>query len=320
MAGEIDAAMSPSAAAASRGPIDPGLTPPLLRWYEDRRGAYPWRGSRDPYAVLVSEVMLQQTQAARVVPVYRRFLERFPDVATLAGADRADVVRAWEGLGHNRRAVAISEAARAILRDHDGRVPADVPVLRSLPGVGPYTAAAVAAIAFGVAVVGVDTNVRRVVSRVAAVADVSPLELDGIARTWLGTTDPSVWHQAVMDLGRTVCRPRARCDACPLAARCPSAGVAAVSTPGRRQGRFEGSSRQVRGAIVRELRSLRSSSLGGLARRTGANLEDTHRAVIALASDGVVTAGEEAVCGSPRGRVRLAGQTGVGRGRVATTR
>lgn len=119
---------------------------------------YPWRASRDPYAVLVSEIMLQQTQAARVVPVFVRFLGAFPSVASLAAAGRGDVVRAWAGLGYNRRAVALSEAARAIVRDHDGRVPADPQVLRTLPGVGPYTAAAVAALAFGAPVAAVDTN------------------------------------------------------------------------------------------------------------------------------------------------------------------
>ncbi|MGZ8584621.1 MAG: A/G-specific adenine glycosylase [Actinomycetota bacterium] len=121
----------------------------LRAWYRPRRRAYPWRGSGDPYAVLVSEVMLQQTQAARAVPVFERFLARFPTVEALASAPRSEVVRAWAGLGYNRRAVALSEAAREIERAHGGRIPGDPEVLRTLPGVGPYTAAAVASFAFG---------------------------------------------------------------------------------------------------------------------------------------------------------------------------
>ena len=138
----------------------------LRAWYAPRRGAYPWRQTRDPYAIWVSEVMLQQTQAARVVPAYRSFLRRFPTVRALAAAPRRDVVAEWGGLGYNRRAVRLSEAARAIDRDHDGRIPRAKDELLELPGVGPYTAAAVASMGFGEPVAVVDTNVRRVVSRV----------------------------------------------------------------------------------------------------------------------------------------------------------
>ncbi len=121
----------------------------LRAWYRPRRRAYAWRRTRDPYAVLVSEFMLQQTQAPRVEPLFTAFLQRFPSVATLGEASRADVLRAWAGLGYNRRAVRLHEAARAIVREHDGRVPSDLAALLRLPGVGPYTASAVASIAFG---------------------------------------------------------------------------------------------------------------------------------------------------------------------------
>src|SRR5439155_19095369 len=137
----------------------------LLAWYEPRRRRYPWRVGSNPYRVLVSEVMLQQTQAERVAPAFERFLERLPDVRSLAGASRAGVLRAWGSLGYNRRAVRLSEAARAVVRDHGGRIPADPDALRTLPGVGPYTAAAVASIGHGVPVAAVDVNVRRVVAR-----------------------------------------------------------------------------------------------------------------------------------------------------------
>ena len=138
----------------------------LLRWFEPRRHAYPWRGSRDPYAVWISEVMLQQTQAARVAVAYPRFLRRFPTVGSLARASRATVLRAWGDLGYNRRAVALSDAARVVVREHGGRFPRETDALDRLPGVGPYTAAAVASLAFGEPVAAVDTNVRRVVARV----------------------------------------------------------------------------------------------------------------------------------------------------------
>src|SRR5262245_60007442 len=139
----------------------------LLAWYRPRPHDYPWRTTDpDPYAVLVSEVMLQQTQAARVAPAYRTFLQRFPDVRTLASAARAELLRAWGGLGYPRRALALREAARAIVRDHGCVVPSDPDVLLALPGVGPYTAAAVASIAFGAPVAAIDTNVRRVTARV----------------------------------------------------------------------------------------------------------------------------------------------------------
>jgi A/G-specific adenine glycosylase len=157
----------------------------LLAWYRPRPHDYPWRSAHpDPYAVLVSEVMLQQTQAARVAPAYRSFLERFPDVRALSSAARAELLRSLGRPGIPRRALALREAARAIVRDHEGRVPSDPAVLRTLPGVGPYTAAAVASIAFGVAVAAVDTNVRRVTARVVHGTDpvgLSPSQLQADA-------------------------------------------------------------------------------------------------------------------------------------------
>ncbi|MGH2637253.1 MAG: A/G-specific adenine glycosylase, partial [Actinomycetota bacterium] len=169
----------------------------MRSWYRPRRSAYPWRGSRDPYAVLVSEVMLQQTQAARVAPAFERFVSTFPGVRSLAVASRADVLRAWDGLGYNRRAVALSEAARTIERDHGGRVPSDPRVLRSLPGVGPYTADAVASLAFGAPVPALDTNVRRVVARVRLGVEAHQVtggRLRSEAEDWLDRDDPGGWN------------------------------------------------------------------------------------------------------------------------------
>ncbi|HEY7660468.1 MAG TPA: A/G-specific adenine glycosylase [Actinomycetota bacterium] len=283
---------------------------PLLAWYRTRRDAYPWRETTDPYAVLVSEVMLQQTQAARVVPAYVAFLRRFPTVHALARAPRRSVLRAWAGLGYNRRAVALSEAARIVVSDHGGSIPREPDTLLRLPGVGPYTAAAVASIAFGRAEAAVDTNVRRVVARARLGVEgheAAPAQIRARAQAWLDPRAPGDWNQAVMDLGHEVCRPRApRCDRCPIARGCRFRASGRVPVSGaRRQGAFEGSGRQVRGAVVRVLRSRRSLSLGGLAARTGFPLDRIGAAVSGLAADGIVAAGPAALAGRARGRVRL---------------
>ena len=264
----------------------------LRAWYAPRRSAYPWRETRDPYAIWVSEVMLQQTQASRVVPAFRDFLSRFPTVRSLAAAPRRDVVRAWDGLGHNRRAVWLSEAARAIVREHGGRVPRDPQTLRTLPGVGPYTAAAVSSMAFGEPAAVVDTNVRRVVARVHLGVDGRRAESRGIwevAQAWLDRDDPVMWNQAVMDLGREVCRPKPRCDVCPLARVCRFRATGASAVRGRgSQPSFEGSSRQVRGSIVRVLRSHEALTLRQLTGATGFAAGRVDAAIEGLVADGLV--------------------------------
>jgi A/G-specific adenine glycosylase len=197
----------------------------LLSWFDEHGRDLPWRHTRDPYAVLVSEVMLQQTQVARVVPRYLAWLERWPTVESLARAAPADVIREWQGLGYNRRGLNLHRAARAVA---DGGWPDD---LTALPGVGPYTAAAVRNFALGEAVLPVDTNVRRVGERT-------------------GWAFSPAAAQALMDLGATVCLARVpRCGDCPLAARCPSRGRR--YEPLRRQSRFEGSFRQRRAQALR---------------------------------------------------------------------
>jgi len=201
------------------------LRTPLLAWFADVGRDLPWRRTRDPYAILVSEVMLQQTPVERVVPRYLRFLERWPTVGALAAATTADVIREWNGLGYNRRAVNLHRAARAVAASG---WPDD---LTNLPGVGPYTAAAVANFAFGRDVLPVDTNVRRVQDRTGHAFD-------------------AACAQALFDLGATVCLARVpRCDVCPLAAGCPSRGRRFEAQ--RRQSRFEGSFRQRRANALR---------------------------------------------------------------------
>jgi A/G-specific adenine glycosylase len=197
----------------------------LLAWFAEHGRDLPWRRTRDPYAILVSEVMLQQTQVARVVPRYLAWLERWPTVESLADASRADVIRAWQGLGYNRRALSLHRAARQVTRTG---WPAD---LTELPGVGRYTADAIARFAREQPVLPVDTNVRRVLERTE------------------GEFGPAAAH-ALMDLGATVCLARIpRCGACPLAEGCPARGRR--YPPLRKQRRFEGSFRQRRARTLR---------------------------------------------------------------------
>jgi A/G-specific adenine glycosylase len=286
----------------------------VLRWHGSSRVDYPWRdpcaASVLPYRVLVSEIMLQQTQAARVAPAFERFVERFPSVAALAAAPRSEVLGAWAGLGYNRRAVALSKAAREIVRRHGGRIPSDLVALQALPGVGPYTAAAVVSIAFGLPAPAVDVNVRRVVARAVLGMDAGaadPGRVQQAATLWLDPKDPGRWNEALMDLGRTTCRPEPVCGRCPLRASCRfRASGAATEPPVRRQSRFEGSFRQVRGALIRELRLRPEASVGALARATGQPVERVAGAVATLATDGLVDAGPAALAGRRRGRVRLA--------------
>jgi A/G-specific adenine glycosylase len=225
----------------------------LLAWFRANGRDLPWRKTRDPYAILVSEVMLQQTQVERVVPRYLGWLERWPTVEALAAAPAAEVIVAWQGLGYNRRALSLHRAARAVAASGwpDN--------LTELPGVGPYTAAAVANFAFGRDVLPVDTNVRRVQERT-------------------GEAFTPAAAQALFDLGATVCLARVpRCGSCPLGARCPSRGRR--YEPLRRQSPFEGSFRQRRAAALREVAA-------------GAVPGDT-RALAALARDGLVAIGKD---------------------------
>ena len=197
----------------------------LLHWYGEHGRDLPWRKTRDPYAILVSEVMLQQTQAARVVPRWLAWLERWPSVETLAAAPTTEVIREWQGLGYNRRAVALQRGARMV---GASGWPDD---LTELPGVGRYTADAVACFAFGREVLPQDVNVRRVQERSRRSFD-------------------HTCAQALMDLGATVCIARVpRCGVCPLASSCPSRGKR--FEPLRKQGPFEGSFRQRRAATLR---------------------------------------------------------------------
>ncbi|TMB73167.1 MAG: A/G-specific adenine glycosylase, partial [Chloroflexi bacterium] len=188
----------------------------VSRWYSGQGRDLPWRRTRDPYAVLVSEVMLQQTQVSRVVPAYRAFLARFPTVRALARASLGDVLRAWRGLGYNRRARDLHRAAGS----SRGRLPTTVDGLDALPGIGAYTAGAVACFAHGRRVAFADTNVRRVLGRVFLGRVATEREAVAIDRELL-PRDAARWHHALMDIGALFCRARSpRCDECPLAPAC----------------------------------------------------------------------------------------------------
>lgn len=204
----------------------PALRRRLLRHYDTHARDLPWRGSGDPYAIWVSEVMLQQTRVETVRERWPRFLARFPDVGALARAREQSVLKAWEGLGYYRRARALHAAAKAITREHDGQLPRTYEGLLALPGFGPYTAAAVGSIAHGSAHAVVDGNVERVLSRLVALDEdarsaASRRRLQALADALLAPRRPGDWNQALMDLGATVCTPRRpRCDACPWQAAC----------------------------------------------------------------------------------------------------
>lgn len=260
-----------------------------LAWYAAVRRDLPWRRTRDPYRILVSEVMLQQTQVVRVVPYYEAWLERFPDERALAGAPAADVLRMWSGLGYNRRALALQAAAAAVARDG---WPRTVDGLLALPGVGPYTAAAVASFAFDAQAAAVDTNVRRVVERLDRRRRRAP-ELARRAAALVPEGRAADWNQALMELGATVCTARApACEACPAAA-CRSRGRSHEwGTSARRAGaagvRFEDTDRYVRGRIVAAL-------VAGDALPGGLAPERLERALAGLARDGLVVRDGDAV-------------------------
>jgi len=234
----------------------------LLAWGEAARRDLPWRRTRDPWSVLVSELMLQQTQVPRVLARYEPFLERFPTPAACRAASVGDVVAAWSGLGYNRRAVNLHRCAVAVCVRHDGRLPDDLDALLALPGIGPYTARAVLVFAFGRDIGLVDTNAGRFVARALAGESLTARHAQALADRAVPPGHGWEWGQAVFDLGASVCTKREpACERCPISQHCrwqrsgfappdPIAGSAGISQP---QSTFQGSFRQGRGRLLARL-------------------------------------------------------------------
>lgn len=300
----------------------------LLAWYRQNGRDLPWRRTRDPYRILVSEVMLQQTQVDRVIPKYHAFLERFPDFRSLAEAPTADVIREWSGLGYNRRAVNLQRTAQAVIERHGGVMPHSPQALLDLPGIGPYTAGAIACFAYEQDVGFFDTNIRRVLHRIffgpeLPTERVTTRELQSVADAIVPAGQGYQWNQALMELGAVVCTARKpACLTCPVQAYCrafPSiqSVIAALpkGTRKKNEAPFEGSARYYRGRTIAALRELddgQSLDLLALGPRVRDDFSDEHLVwlqdlVLGLSRDGLAQIAEERAeyDTSERGSIRV---------------
>jgi A/G-specific adenine glycosylase len=259
----------------------------LFGWFTTNGRTLDVREAEMPWEVLVLEVMSQQTQIDRVGPYWRAFVGRWPTAGALAAASTHDLLGAWAGLGYNRRALALREAARVIVRDHAGEVPDDPAILTALPGIGPYTARAVAATAFGRPVAPVDVNVGRVVRRIAGIARGRPA-IQAAADDLVSRDDPRRWVSAVMDLAATICTRRSpRCDECPVAAWCASRGTDGDVPTRAVPGRFESTNRWLRGRILARLREAGPGEWTAFPGAIGTHAPDRVEAALgALATEG----------------------------------
>ena len=302
-----------------------GLQMRLLRWFgRQGRASLPWRTGRSPYRTVVSEFMLAQTQVDRVVPRFVAFVERFPDFASLARAPLADVLRQWKGLGYNSRAVRLHRLARAVVEDYGGALPAEVAALSALPGVGPYTLAAIRAFAFNLDDAPVDTNVRRIVHRLFFGLEhprvAGAAQLDERARALVPHERAHDWNSALMDLGALLCTARApKCLLCPLRGDCSAAPIDASALelarvanakrlPPQAAIPFEQSRRYARGRIIDRLRELPAGERISRLHLTqavqpqlpGRSSEELRQVVAALERDGLISndAGDIALQGT----------------------
>lgn len=276
----------------------PTFTTLVSRWYQENARDLPWRGPDvSPWAILVSEVMLQQTPVVRVVPAWQAWLARWPEPAALAADTPAEAIRMWGRLGYPRRAVRLRECAVAIVQRHGGRVPDRLDQLLALPGIGTYTARAVAAFAYGQRHPVVDTNVRRVVARaVAGEPDAGPVTrpADLVATEELLPAEPAaaaLASAAFMELGAIVCTARApRCDGCPVESVCAwrASGQPAPTGPTRRPQRYAGTDRQVRGLLLGVLREATGPVPRQRLDQVWADDVQRSRALAALVQDGLV--------------------------------
>jgi A/G-specific adenine glycosylase len=271
---------------------------PVLTWYAEHARDLPWRRpDTSPWAVLVSEIMLQQTPVARVLPVYDAWLTRWPTAAALAAEPSGEAVRAWGRLGYPRRALNLHASARAIVERHDGEVPSEYDDLRALPGVGAYTAAAVASFAYGRRHAVLDTNVRRVLARLVTGVEYPP-KTQTAAEARLAESllplEPTLaarWAVAVMELGALVCTARTpRCADCPLSADCTwrLAGKPAYDGPPRRGQSYAGTDRQCRGRLLAVLRHSSGPVEKAALDDVWDDARQRERALSALVEDGLI--------------------------------
>jgi A/G-specific adenine glycosylase len=247
-----------SPADRSTGPATPrraqSLRRRLLEWFGGARRPLPWRDGYDPYRVWISEMMLQQTQVETVLPYYERWMARFPTLASVAEAEEEEVLKAWEGMGYYARARSLHRAARRVVAEHGGRLPASLEALRALPGIGPYTAGAIASIAFNLPAPAVDGNVARVLARLFAVeepvnAPAGRAEVERLAGALLGRKDARDFNQSLMELGALVCRPSSpACPLCPVRRGCAAHGAGNPEAYPRRRPRKE--RRMMRGVMA----------------------------------------------------------------------
>ena len=264
----------------------------VLDWYAVHARELAFRGTKDPWAILVSEVIAQQTQAARAAEAWTRLMALYPTPASMAAASSADVIRAWRGLGYNRRALALHRAARLIVDDHAGRVPSSLDALMALPGIGPYTARAVLAIAFDQPVAALDVNIRRVLGRAFELDAVARARRQAAADGFVPADRAAAWTHALMDVGAAFCRPREpRCDACPLARFCPAAGSPGIAAGARRAAPpFESTTRWLRGRILDRLRDAPDRAWVRFDHPIGNHaLDAVLAALAALSSEGMLT-------------------------------
>ncbi len=235
----------------------------IFRWYSRTARELPWRGERAPYRILISEVMLQQTQVSRVLLKYPQFLKRFPNFGSLARANTSSVIREWKGMGYNNRAVRLQRLARIVYGDFGGKLPTSIEELQSLPGVGKYTAHALACLAFNQRVPVVDTNIIRVLGRMFPF-ETNRMDIWNVAELVLPKRKAHVWNQALMDLGATICTSRSpNCEVCPVANLCPSAFQIQkkTMTPMTKEPSRDGLPNRIyRGRIVDELRLSRRNT------------------------------------------------------------
>lgn len=273
-----------------------GKVTAILRWYASNARDLPWRRpSASPWAVLVSEVMLQQTPVARVLPAYETWLARWPVPSALAASPPAEAVRQWGRLGYPRRALWLHAAARTIAEQHGGEVPSSISALRALPGVGPYTAAAVASFAFGQRHAVLDTNVRRVLARLmggTAQPSPSPTAAEVRMAESLLPAAPGLasrWSVAVMELGAMICTAASpRCSGCPVAAACAWHQADSPKAAERRRGqRYEGTDRQCRGNLLAVLREAEGPVPAGRLGATWPDAQQRTRALASLVADGL---------------------------------